>query len=242
MTEGWEKKPLGWENIDHKQHCNQSKSPTYHSYNWIFVLAGGLNKDGEVYPWVERRLDSAINYYNGRKCKIVCMGGGTYHKPPILNKDSFVIHEATSCASYLIENGVSANDIYKEWSSYDTIANGYFAFTNFIVPLHIENILVITSEFHMPRSKIIFEWMRELFGLNTDINFLCASDDGLDRSIISIRNQRERISVEKLRILKCKINSINKFHKWFYEDHKAYCSNADDIRVIDSTDKEKESY
>ena len=49
--------------------------------------------------------------------------------------------------STIINLGVCPNMIYKEWSSYDTIANGFFAFTNFIIPLKQKNIILITSEF-----------------------------------------------------------------------------------------------
>lgn len=54
----------------------------------IFVLAGGQTHDGGVPLWVQRRLDAAYVAYvaQGRTCPIVVMGGGTPHRPPVLNK------------------------------------------------------------------------------------------------------------------------------------------------------------
>ncbi|GAQ81408.1 hypothetical protein KFL_000790330 [Klebsormidium nitens] len=91
------------------------------------------------------------------------MGGGTSHKPPVLNKDGYVIHEGTSCAAYLTEkHGVHPDHILKEWASYDTIANGYFALTAHAIPRGWRRIMMVTSAFHFERSRLIFEWM---FGL-----------------------------------------------------------------------------
>jgi hypothetical protein len=43
----------------------------------------------------------------------------------LLPAEGYVIHEGTSCAAYLVQKyGVPPDHILKEWSSYDTIANG----------------------------------------------------------------------------------------------------------------------
>lgn len=214
----------------------------YHNYNWIFVLSGGLNDDGSVYPWVARRLDMAFKYYIQKQCKIICLSGHTYHKPHILNDSGYVIYESTACAEYLIRKGVIPRDIYREWSSYDTIGNGFFSFMNYIVPRKIDRALVITSDFHMPRSRMIFNWMKDLFEVDIDLSFINVSDDGLDENIIAIRKEREEKSIDTLSKNITKINTLDKFHRWFYEVHKAYCSNVNSIRVPDITDKEIASY
>ena len=62
-----------------------------------------------------------------------------------------------------------ASDIYIEIASMDTIGSAYFAFTNYILPMQWTKILVITSEFHMPRTTIIFDWMKKLFEYDVNI-------------------------------------------------------------------------
>jgi len=37
-----------------------------------------------------------------RPTPILCCGGGTPHKPPILRPDGYVLHEGTECAQFLI--------------------------------------------------------------------------------------------------------------------------------------------
>jgi glutathione S-transferase len=49
-------------------------------------------------------------------------GGGTPHKPPILDDKGYVIHESTACAQYLISKGLMPSMILKEVSSYDTVS------------------------------------------------------------------------------------------------------------------------
>ena len=116
----------------------------------IFVLAGGQLKDGNVNAWVKERLDLVLSIKQNNKDAIIyCIGGGTYHKKPIHNIYGHVIHESRSCSNYLIEKGINYKDIKREWSSYDTIANGYFSFTNFILPMNMDECVLITSEFHM---------------------------------------------------------------------------------------------
>ena len=112
ILNGWEKKRI----IKHPKNRDQLFNSKEIKY--IFVLAGGLQSNGEVNEFVKLRLDKAIELYNQhivfQPCKIIVMGGGTYHKAPILNEQNYVIHESTSCAIYLTENGpVNPKDIYR---------------------------------------------------------------------------------------------------------------------------------
>lgn len=45
----------------------------------------------------------------------------------------------------------------KEVASYDTIGNGYFAATIHAIPAQWRTLGIVTSDFHMPRSRAIFE-------------------------------------------------------------------------------------
>jgi hypothetical protein len=248
---GWIDEINGWELTQvypqvHKELVDRIKvddNILEFDYDAIIVLAGGITSEGLVHPWVERRLYASYLFYKNRKTKIICLGGGSYHIPAICNSDGFIIHESTSCAEYLINLGIDSKDVYKEWSSYDTIANGYFGFTNHIIPMGLKKVLVITSEFHMDRSIEIFDWMNRLYDNLVDIKYYPVTDDELDSDIISIRRSREKESLDNLkRHLIPKINTIHVFHKWFYEDHKAYCANAHKIREVVIDEKTKKTY
>jgi hypothetical protein len=125
-------------------------------------------------------------------------GGGTPHKPTILDNNGYALHEATMCASYLIGRGVPPPAIMKEISSYDTIGNAYFSLVIHAIPAGWRHIAVVTSkhcacssraahssmhafnrrgcavagDFHMPRTQQLFT---DIYGLATqDIS----TDDG----------------------------------------------------------------
>jgi vancomycin permeability regulator SanA len=187
----------------------------------IIVCAGGILPDGSPNPWVIKRLDACIALYMQAPRPILCLGGGTYHKPPALNQYGFVIHESSSCASYLLENGVQRNHIIKEWSSYDTIGNAWFAFTNYIVPFKWKTITVITSKFHMERVSILFNWVNVLYQGPCEMLFI-SSDNNMDSDILAVRSTREKKSCASIQKLKQKILNIKDFILWLYTEHNAY--------------------
>ena len=223
--DGWEKTK---EIIKIKTKIQENENtPT----QYIFVLAGGLQENGEAHEFVKIRLDKAIELYNHysdfQQCKIIVMGGGTYHKPPILNDSNYVIHESSSCAIYLTQQGsVDPKDIYREWSSYDTIANGYYAYLNYIKPLNIKEFVLITSNFHMPRVKVIFDYFNDiLFHSQLQIHFVETENNGIDEDVLQERCEREnnsKIIFEKNIVNK--IRTMSDFSKWLYEEHGAYKS------------------
>lgn len=239
-NDGWSSKPNGWNHIDREEYNDDIINVDLGKYDqeYIFVLAGGLDNLGRNHPWVKDRLDVAFRLYELKKRKIIILGGGTYHKPPHINREKFVIHESTMGAKYLLDKGVDSEDLYREWASYDTIANGFFSLLNFVIPLKIKNVLVITSDFHMPRSETIFRWIYKLWSLSTnnsdkcDLDFLEVSTKYLDNEIIQARADREKRSLITFHQIINKINSLYDFHIWFYKEHQAYNCNFNDQKEI----------
>lgn len=214
--------------IKHKQHSHQC----------ILVLAGGFDEYGNLNPWVIDRLNLVIKEYHNKPCPIICLGGGTYHKPPLLNHRNFVIHEATACCNYLKTYGhIPGNMIYKEWGSYDTIGNVYFSLTNHIQIMEYYKIMIITSKFHMKRTKLLFEWIYHMVSDKYQFIFKETSDDKY-QNIVNYRKKREKDSIRNIKDnLQNNIKNIKQFHKWFYTQHKAYSSKDFNIEIIDKNIK-----
>ena len=200
----------------------------------IFILAGGQIKNGSINNWVKKRLDLGLQIVSQNETAIIyCIGGGTYHKPPILNIHKHVIHESRSCSNYLINKGFNAKRIKREWSSYDTIANGFFSFLNFIVPLKLEECVLVTSEFHMERTKEIFNFFCKLFKSDVKVQYIC-SENEMDEELLQIRKEREKKSLDSFKnTIVSRINTIQEFMEWFYIEHNAY---NNEKYVIESTD------
>ena len=225
MDNSWEKTNYDKSKNLNKLYRNKDIKPVTIK-NIICVLAGGLTENNEPHYFVKKRLDKSIKLYNKNPHNtiILVLGGGTYHKPPNLNDDEYVIHESTSCALYLNDHDIPSSNIFREWSSYDTIANGFFAFTNYINYMDLKTICVITSTFHMPRSKTIFNYFNKLFNKNLDILYVDVSSE-LDSHTLLERCKRERNS--KKNFIENVINKIHtpeKFIQWFFTEHKAYSS------------------
>jgi hypothetical protein len=149
-----------------------------------------------------------------------------------MNREKFVIHECTMGAKYLIDQGVKKEDIYREWTSYDTIANAFFSLLHFVVPMGIKEFAVITSDFHMPRAREIFRWIYSMWSEKMgesgfEIDYLEVKSDNLDSEIIDARKNREARSLMQLKGTIERVNMWSDFHRWFYVDHQAYNCNFD---------------
>ena len=195
--------------------------------------------------------------------KIICLSGGTAHTKslttdnycqPLIQKSNRnrqqqlgqhafthqIIYEATSCANHLQLLGVPFQDIYLETTSYDTIGNAYYTrllHTDANPLLFGKRLLVITSDFHMERSKVIFDW---IFGMVNDKDgndrsgspyqllyhsILTESDEILSEESINSRKIRETSSLLNLKNKVIdKYYSLTLVHEFLYNFHELYSS------------------
>jgi len=133
----------------------------------ILVLGGGVPESIDEPPiYVIERCKVAANIFNAlsdntnRAPNIVTLSAGTAHLAQLLSPEGLPIWESTASAGYLINTlGIDKSKIFVETTSYDTISNAFFARTSFTDIMGWNNIVVITSEFHMDRTKAIFDWI-----------------------------------------------------------------------------------
>jgi uncharacterized SAM-binding protein YcdF (DUF218 family) len=101
-------------------------------------VANGINKV------LKARLDKAIDIFN--KNSIVIVSG----------KGKSKITEAEAMQKYLIKHNVPKNKIIQETESMDTLQNALYT-QKIIQKLKPLNVIVITSNFHLKRTKFIFK-------------------------------------------------------------------------------------
>ena len=191
-------------------------------YDAILIPGGGVRAKGELPPWTQARLDEAIQQ---QPCQyFILLSAGTTHKPPPLDDDGHPIFESVAAAHYLMEQGIEAPRILVETCSYDTIGNVFFSKVIHVEPLNLRKLLVITSDFHLPRTKAIFNWIYQL-SREPDpyhLEFIGVPNVGIPQAVLTARIQKEQQSLTHLQGLIDSIDSLAKFHQWLFSTHQAY--------------------
>jgi hypothetical protein len=188
----------------------------------ILVPGGGVRPGGEVPPWTRERLERAIQLRDQQP--VIVLSAGTVHRPPPMDAQGFPIFESLSAARYLIEKGIDPRKVLVETCSYDTIGNAYFARVIHTDPGEFRRLLIITSDFHMPRTEAIFLWV---FGLDAPrppyrLIFESVPDKGITAGALKERKEKENSSLQQFLENRKNIHSLNQLHGWLFENHAAY--------------------
>lgn len=175
----------------------------------IFVLGGGVPAKFNSPPtYVKARCDAAAQIYmkcaqllargggGGRQTPaILTLSAGTAHMPQLLSSDGLPVWESTASAAYIMDqyskDQIPPSKIFAETTSYDTISNAYFSRTSFADVWKWNRILIVTTEFHMERSKAIFDWIFGVGSNNYELYYLSTPNDGLSQEALEVRRQHE---------------------------------------------------
>lgn len=135
----------------------------------IVVLGGGINTKGQIPEQSKKRLDRAIEVFKKQKQANILLCGKhsfLYPKDKIPPKT-----EAEAMSDYLLSRGIKKSVIFLEKKSKDSIGNAYYAKKLYFIPKKESQAIIITSEFHMERSKFIFQ---KIFGKKYHLKFTSA--------------------------------------------------------------------
>ncbi len=192
-------------------------------YDAILIPGGGLKKNGQVPLWTKRRLDKALELSSGKEY-LIPLSIGTVHKPPPKDKKGFPVTEAGASADYLAKKNYPKQKILLEKFSLDTIGNAYFTRVIITDPLKLKKLLIITSDFHLPRTEAIFKWVYNLkpAPVKYRLDFLGVSDKGMNKEITQARIRKEKQSLIKLNQTKRTTTTLPKLTKWLFTKHTAY--------------------
>lgn len=189
-------------------------------FDAVLIPGGGLSRSGELLSFVRTRLDRAAAHSSEF---YIPLSGGTPHVPQPLDGNGYPVFEAIPAARYLQERGIPRERIFPETSSYDTIGNAFFARALHADPRGLRRLLVVNSEFHMPRTEAIFRWV---FGAAPDsgyqLTFETTPNTGLSEEALAFRAERERASLEVVLDLAARISTFADLHDWMYTHHGAY--------------------
>jgi len=94
-------------------------------YGLTLVLGGGLNPDGSLPQWVERRLDSVRDLYMDGATEYIIVNGKGKHETPDIT-------ESEAMEQGLLERAISGEHICRDQRSRNTLENfGYSRFDIF---------------------------------------------------------------------------------------------------------------
>lgn len=205
------------------------------TYDAIIVLGGSFIDKNTLPEWAEKRLNVAIKHKSS--CKyFILLSRGSPHKPSPLCDLGHAIDECQIMANYMIERNICPSKIFIESWSMDTIGNAYAALMMHCVPRNLRNILVITSDFHMPRSRSIFEKVFSLFPIKIfSLDFL-ETHSSLEIS------DKERKGFENWEKEKGKIKNLEELHEFLFQKHEIYNSKQYNYSKNDFNDKDLKMY
>jgi len=201
----------------------------------IIVLGGGLvkldNGEWSVPPWSRARLEAAAAIHHSRRkagvhLSLLVSGGSSPHKPIPLDDSLEAVSESAVGCDLLLSLGVPASCLLKETVAADTIGNAWFSLTTHAKPALWRRPLVITSAFHMPRSRAAFDWVAGLdWGDNAPLlplQYLSTPNEGLEAHVLAARADREAASLKALAQNAQSIRTASAFHAWLNATHLCY--------------------
>lgn len=128
--------------------ATSTKDQTYRDSSKIpeaytaIVLGASVRSNGNLSTILEDRVQSALELYNKGKIKRFLLSGDngtkTYNEPKAMK-------------AYLIDQGIPEDDIFLDYAGFDTYDSMYRAHSVF----NVENAIVVTQEFHLPRALYI---------------------------------------------------------------------------------------
>lgn len=123
----------------------------------LIILGGGINPlTQEINEITKIRFDKAIDIHTNFKY-ILCVGDKSYKKDLIKGVQ---ISEAQAGKKYLLQNStISQDEIILEEESKDTLSNAFYS-RKLIEEQNLgKNITIITSQFHMKKTKFFFNFV-----------------------------------------------------------------------------------
>lgn len=119
-----------------------SDSPSF----GIVIFGAPVNADGTPGPLLQSRIDKALEIYKQLpNAHFICSGGAVYTAHP----ESLAMRDA------LIANGVRENYISVDMAARDTVGNAMNV-ALILQTQRLENIILVTNDFHIYRSYLIF--------------------------------------------------------------------------------------
>lgn len=157
-------------------------------YEGILILSNLMDKTGSLNRESRLRADLGSKLFKSNVGSIIITSGFAYREDSSLEIGNAV-------KSYLVsQHKIPNNSIITELNSRDTVGDAYFTRINVIKEQNIKSLLIVTSDYHMPRTREIF-------------NLIYGHSCQLDFKAVQTYYARSKITKEK--------KSLSEFRKTF---------------------------
>lgn len=185
----------------------------------IVILASGINPDGSLPIVCKLRVEKGVELYKQRVAKNIIMSGKwpftIDYKPPRT--------EASAMKDYAVKLGINKEHIFIEEKSQDTIGNIFFTKKLFLEPNKWRKIILVTSDFHMPRTKYL---CKKILGPDYKINFEEAESCFPEKELrLKYKDEKKVMRFTKLILEKVNDGDSERIEKILFKEHPAYAKN-----------------
>ena len=131
-------------------------------FDVVIVLANEMNKEGALNPESLSRIELGCKYHFKKPSTFLITCGWDYRTDSSL----FIGNVMKSYATRLL---VDPNKIISECNSRDTVGDAFFTKINVIKKNEWKKLLVVTSNYHVLRTRKIFEF---IYGSSYDVEVI----------------------------------------------------------------------
>ncbi|HRP88913.1 MAG TPA: ElyC/SanA/YdcF family protein [Edaphocola sp.] len=120
------------------------------------VFGAGIQRNGLPSKYLKDRLDAGIRLYNSKKVQRILLSGDNGTK---------YYNELKVMKKYMVDAGVSANDIFVDYAGFDTYSSIYRAKNIF----KVDQAVLVTQAYHLRRAVYIADKMgMDVVGFSAD--------------------------------------------------------------------------
>ena len=119
----------------------------------IIVLGNFMDESGQLNKESCSRLDLAIDLFRKNKHAFIITSGWDYYT-------EYNITIADAMKSYIVKNShISDELVLTETNSRDTVGDAIFTKINIVKKMSMNNLLIVTSDYHVSRVDKIFSYI-----------------------------------------------------------------------------------
>jgi uncharacterized SAM-binding protein YcdF (DUF218 family) len=186
----------------------------------IIILGGGVNHSGSLPKTAEQRIEKGFELFKQGVAEFIITSG-------LWGIEEISTHleaESESMREKLIRFGVPAEKVFSEEKSRDTIENAFFTKRLYLEPNNWNNIVVVTSDFHVCRAEYVF---KKILGKNYMMTFETANTELDPDKLMQINNKENKLlAYDKKCLSKIKSGDEKEIKRLLFFHHPLYQSTS----------------